>query len=439
MATNYWKGGATAVAQISTVQITAYDAATTYKVTIGGVVVSVVGSGGTPTTVATALAAALNASTHPYFEAVTWTSATDTVTGTAATAGVPFTATSSVSGGAGTIGAVATPTASSGPNDWSTAANWSLAAVPVNTDEVVLKDSSSNICWGLAQSAVTLNSLRVDKTFTGRVGLAITQFATVSDGTTASTTAAPEYRSDYCAVGITSGGAVKIGENLSQSSAAGSTRLKFDFGTTDPVITILATASSSADTGLPAVRFKVVHASAKLYVRSAAGGVGVAVDAPGEVSTLSLIDITDTTTTTKVYMGPSVTLTTWRGDGGACVIGGAAATMTACTVSGGTLRIEGDFTITTLTVNGGTVTDNHIKTGGNANTTIAHNGGTLDATGSAAARTWSAYTPAIGSTLIENTNVLTVTTRYGASGNRVVTTTVGTNGYQKTLVESAVT
>src|SRR3990167_1389847 len=43
----------------------------TFTVTIGGVVISVVGDTDVATT-ATALRAALNASTHPYFAAITW-------------------------------------------------------------------------------------------------------------------------------------------------------------------------------------------------------------------------------------------------------------------------------------------------------------------------------------------------------------------------------
>lgn len=45
-----------------TMTVTAYDAATTYRVTIGGVDVDQVGTGGTTTTTAVALTTALNAS-----------------------------------------------------------------------------------------------------------------------------------------------------------------------------------------------------------------------------------------------------------------------------------------------------------------------------------------------------------------------------------------
>ena len=92
MGDNYWVGGAVAVAQVVTVALTAYDGATTYKLTVGGVVVSAVGTGGTTTTAAAALAAAWNASTHSYFTGITANNnSSATVTLTADTAGVPFT------------------------------------------------------------------------------------------------------------------------------------------------------------------------------------------------------------------------------------------------------------------------------------------------------------------------------------------------------------
>jgi len=88
-----------------TMTITAYDAATTYKVTIGGADVTQVGTGGTTTTTATALTTALNGSTNSNFTPITWTSAANVITGTHDTEGVSYTPTTSVSGGAGTFGA----------------------------------------------------------------------------------------------------------------------------------------------------------------------------------------------------------------------------------------------------------------------------------------------------------------------------------------------
>ena len=144
MATRKWRGDAPKVAQISTVQVTAYDSSTTYIITMNGKTVSVVGITDAPTT-ATALKTALAASIIPEFAEVIWTVNSSTVTGTAKTAGVPFTFTKSVSGGSGTMGSVTT-TAGSGPNDVSIAANWTGAALPTTSDDVVFENNAIDAC-----------------------------------------------------------------------------------------------------------------------------------------------------------------------------------------------------------------------------------------------------------------------------------------------------
>ena len=80
MAETYFTGGGVAVAQVDTVQITADDAATTYTITIGGVAISVAGSGTGVNNTATALQVALDASEHPYFDTITWSVATEPTT-----------------------------------------------------------------------------------------------------------------------------------------------------------------------------------------------------------------------------------------------------------------------------------------------------------------------------------------------------------------------
>lgn len=89
--------------QISTVSILAFDAASTYNVTIGGVTVSQIGTVDSITTAAN-LQAALAASTDPNFTAITWTVAgTQVITGTAKVGDLPFTIGTSVTGGTGTM------------------------------------------------------------------------------------------------------------------------------------------------------------------------------------------------------------------------------------------------------------------------------------------------------------------------------------------------
>lgn len=380
MATKSWIGGlAAAVAQVSTGSIDSVDgtpANNTFTVTIKGVAVSVAGNTDVNTT-ATALRAALNASTHPYFAAVTWSGSGGNITGTADLAGLPFLAVLSVSGaGTGTVTDFADSTPSAGPHHWSSAANWSPPAVPVNGDDVVLKDGSVDILWGLNQDAVTLASFLKHMSYTGKIGLPHNAYTTNEAGTTYNS-ALPEPRQDALKIKVS--GVVDLERNLAPVLAAGSSRLKLDFSSQATTIKVHNSARASADSGLPAIRIRANSSSTDLFVLSAPGGVGVASEVPGETSTLRLISISDQSTASRVFVSKGVTLTTYKQIGGNNYLDTIlAGTLATCEVWGGRLQIEGDYTITALAVNGGTVIDNHIKTSGNAVTAATINGGVLD-------------------------------------------------------------
>ena len=405
MATKYWLGTAVGVAQVDTVQITADDAATTYEITINDVVVSVLGSGTGVNNTAAALQVALEASTNPYFTQITYTVTTDTITFTADNAGAPFIATSSVTGGAGTIGGVTNTTASAGPNDWSTANNFSDSIVPVSGDTVIIRDNAINIAYGLAQSAVILTELIIDKTYTGKIGLDYRKFATSADGATVDATE-EEYRTIYLEISATD---LKIGQAFGSGSPTGSTRLMIDLGSNVSTIEIFGTANTSSETGRQAVRLLNVNASSTVFVRSAPGGIGIAAEIPGEVSTISKVSISDVGSSTRVQIGSGVTLTTFIQNEGDNVLE-AAATITTVTVNAGSLQTEGDYTITTLNINDGIVNCNHIKTGGDEITTLNMNGGTIDSTQSNVARTWGIVNLKQGAILIIDPAVITITT-----------------------------
>lgn len=379
MSSKYWRPQATAVSQVTTIAITAYDVATTYKVTIGGVVVSVIGQGGTTTTTAAALATAINNSTHPYFAALTAannSSATVTITGVA---GLPFTATSSVSGGTGTIGAATEATAPTGPYHWDNATNWSDGAVPVDSDDVVIANSSVSILYGLAQSSVALASLRIEKSFTGMIGLNRLAVATVAAGTSTDSSA-PEYRDCYLAIGA---GVLEIGANWSQDTQTGSGRILINLGTDQSQVVVFGTSQASTDSGRPCVRLLANNSSTTVEVRSAAGGVGIASDVPGETSTIGTLSVSDTTSTSRVKITGGVTITNWNQTGGVnTIIGAGNATIAAVKVDAGTLTVEGNVILTALTVNGGTCNLNNWKTtAGSIIGTLNINGGRVATTG----------------------------------------------------------
>jgi len=362
MATRYWKGGGTAVAQVATATFATYDVATTRTITIGGVAVSAADSGGTLTAALTALAVLLNASTHPYFAAITWTSNATQIIGTADTAGVPFTFAGSVSGGTGTVSnAYTISTANAGPNDWTTVQNWSDQTLPVDGDTVIFKDSSISVAWGLDQSGIQPALLRIDQTYTGRIGLPRDQFARDADGTNLLSTH-NEYREQYLKIGPV---LCELGQSFTAQTASGSGRLKLNFGTDACTCVIFNSATSPTDSGQTAIQILADDNATDIFVRSAPGGVGVAIG-PGETSTIRLISISDTSSASKVYAGPGTTLTTWAQKGGTNLLS-PAATVTTTTVEGGTLTIEGTQVLTTLNVYGGTVNSNTTGTIGTVN------------------------------------------------------------------------
>ncbi len=307
----YWIGKAAAVAQVTEIQITAHDAATTYTLTIGGVTVSVPGTGGTAAATATALAGAANASTHPYFAAVTWTPVADKVIGTADVAGVPFVVASSKTGGTGTIAAASTTQASAGPNHWDTPGNWSTGAVPVSTDNVRIEDNVIDILWGLDQSSVTLASLRISQANIGKLGLPWDSFA-ISTSTSVSTVI--EYRPSYLKISAT---VLDLGYYYGAGSPGGSPRIKIDTGANATTATVYNSSSQPVERNLKTVRLLGTHASNVLHV--VGGLVAVAADAPYETAQYDTITIA--AGSANVQVGAGVTLGDVAKQGGTLTIG----------------------------------------------------------------------------------------------------------------------
>jgi len=197
MAIIRWISGAQAVAQLDTGSIDTVDgtpADNTFTVTIGGVAISQVGDTDVATTAA-ALVALLAASTHPYFSAINWTNpSAGTITGTAATAGVPFLAALTETGaGVGAVTDFSNTTANQGPNVWDFAGNWEGGVLPGSADEAVLENNKDNIFWGL-EGITALNALTIRQSYVGFMGLNTDIF---QQGTTSTNTTVVEYRATY--------------------------------------------------------------------------------------------------------------------------------------------------------------------------------------------------------------------------------------------------
>jgi hypothetical protein len=164
-----WLGTAVAVAQVTENTVSGTVAAgETFTATINNVAVSYEAeSGDTANTVATELAALINASANPAVTEVEAEVDTATITLTARTAGVPFTVAFSEDAAAGSWadGASGTEvTASSGPNYWSVAANWLTDAganeVPAS-DDTVNVDGTVPILYGLDNNALEIDELNI--------------------------------------------------------------------------------------------------------------------------------------------------------------------------------------------------------------------------------------------------------------------------------------
>ncbi len=421
MATPNFIGTATAIVQLDTGSIDTVDATpanNTFTVTIGDKTISVVGDTNVATTAGN-LVTALNASTAGgYFTVITWANPSGgTITATADTAGIPFIATLTVTGGGtGTVTDFVITTAATGPNHWDEATNWDTGVVPVTGDTVTIQDTSINILFGLDQNAVDLTKLTIMKSYTGKIGLDYRVFTT--SGALADDPTEVEYRDRYLKIGITT---LNIGENFGQDNPAGSNRIMIDLDTTVTTITIFGTASASNEVGRPAVRLLADNSSNELFVRSAPGGVGIATGEPNETSTFSQVSVSDPGSSSKVHVGPGVTLTTFFQDGGINVLERSSGTLTTLTVNGGNLQTEGAFTITNSNINGGTLTSNHIGATAHATLNI-NNGGTVVGTGSNETRTWTTVNFDVGATLVSDSDIVTIGTLNEPSGQFTLAT-----------------
>lgn len=332
MATNRWRGDAKNVAQVNTITPANVNIGNTFTVTINGKDITYTAAAATVADVTAGLTALLNASTVPEFEEITWADATTHITGTADTAGKPFTQTSSASGGTATL-VTATATANESNNDLNNADNWSNGAVPGNGDDVFFSDTDVSCLYNLgALSAVTLTSLTIDQSFTGDIGLP----RTTDSGYV-------EYRAQELAIGATT---ITIGKG----EGDGSGRLRLNMGSVQAALSVFNTGAAT-DTDGHALEWRGTHASNVVNVLK--GSVSVAKNA-GETAVIATLRIgyrDDPASDVTLYLGTGVTLTTVNMAGGQVTIQSAATTINQ---TGGTLWVLGSGAITTINVDAGT-------------------------------------------------------------------------------------
>lgn len=176
---------------------------------------------------------------------------------------------------------------------------------------------------GNTTGPITLNSLTIDQSYTGKLGLA----------------------GNYLQINATT---VTVGRAAVDLTAQGSSRLHLNGTFTN--VNIIDTAQSSADAGFPPIC--LLGTITTLNIRS--GRVGVAVLTPIETATVGTVNISqsDTASSTPLVTFGLVTLTTANIEAGKLVNKGTAA-VTTVKVIGGEYRVENTSAHTTITVESG--------------------------------------------------------------------------------------
>jgi trimeric autotransporter adhesin len=363
-----WKGGAPPIAQVDTVTVVGtVEADDIFILTIGYKSVSTVGGSTNATTVANTVAVALNAldsSEYPEFAEITWTDSGAVITATATTPGKPFTLTASSTEANGNAADDQTFTraasvTSSGPNDWSVAANWSTAAVPANTDDVVVEDSNVDILYGLDQTGILLSSLTFKSTYSGYTGLPATNHAG----------GYPEYRPTSLVIGANT---VSIGDG----EGRGSGRIKLDLDGQVSAITVKGT-GQPIDTGLKALMITGTAVNSTADISAGSVALSPFASQTCVLTTLDILHQGNVVGDVDLYIGSGANAITMYQRGGTIlaevgpttalymeagvttVMSGAATTYQ---IDGGILNWRGADTLTTVNV-GGTATVNRTPSG----------------------------------------------------------------------------
>lgn len=342
MASPRWLGTAQKTVDVQSVQITAYHALTTYKLTVNEKDVSVIGQGSVNATAA-ALVAAWNASTEPEFEEVTATQLTDTVILTCDTAGVPFYVSRSVSGGTGTMGSITAVTVVTGPNFWSNAENWE-GNVPTTGDTPVI-DGGASILYDL-DPTIDLAGMTIGPNFPASSEIGLPDLN-------------PAGYAEYRQRRLLLDGAT----NTTIQSV--SRRIRIDFGGTASTVNVFSTGTAQGDGEAP---LDIIAGHSSTVIRVNAGTVWVA-GTVGDAATVGEVEVAGG----SVRIGSGTTLTTLNQSGGAVELNCA---VTAVTKTGGDLVRRGTGAITTLRNRGGTVQDY-----GTGTITTLHQGGEYDRAG----------------------------------------------------------
>lgn len=251
---------------------------------------------------------------------------------------------------------------------WTTAANWSGAAVPIANDDVVINDSTTNAVAGIDQHTIDLDSLSIGPDYAKAFGSAGSYVIVAADKVMISTA----------------------------SQSATNKDIYYDDGTSAAADQVIINSTASNQIvylkGSTAMGFVlIVHGHVKL-VSGTFTSVNVCWDGNG---TRPIVEVEGCTITTlNVAKNCSV------------IIDDASATVTNLNVDGGMVEAN-DGTLTNIVQRGGTIHDNTSAT----TTTLYVFGGTFDASGCVRGKTYTtSRTLGADGTVILDNKLGTITT-----------------------------
>ncbi len=359
---NRYIGEAAAVAQVDTFTPTNIESGDIFTLTSVGwdgvtEVLAYTAVDTSAATVSGALIALWNASASTACTGVT-ASGSSTVILTANTAGVAFSVTATaVNGGATddqTLDRVAT-TKNEGPSDYSSADNWSLGAIPVNTDDVHI-NGAFTILYGFSQSAVELDSFN-------------------ESGAQIGTNPADGWRPVPLQVRAP---VAAIGYHYGPSRVTQKVPVILDFGSGESCA--IRVHNSGSNSTRPAVMITSKHASTTLEVKKGSVGLFNNSDGDAQMATVNLAYESNKASDADLFIEPGWTIATINKTGGDLLLQTLAGkTIATINIDGpGTFKTEGDGPITTINQKAGAGTSTLNSTG--TITTVVIDGGISDFT-----------------------------------------------------------
>jgi len=397
VATVIWKGDAAPAAQTTVCSVGGtIEADQNFTITIGSKRLNVVAVATTATGVVVRIVDAWNAllpAAYPEFAGIAIADNLDgsfTLTGTP---GVPFIVALETTEGDGSPSGSETFTqqttaAATGPAFWSDGNNWSTGNVPSNGDDVVIQNSSASILHGLDQQSIALNSLSIDQSYTGSIGLSLKNLAGYV-----------EYRETYLRIQAAT---ITVGSG----SGSGSGRIKLDTGSGQCALNV-HNSGSPATSGVKSILWRGTHASNTVTVNKGSFGAAVFAGETATIATLKEGFRTNVSGDSDVLLGSGCSLATIAKTGGSLEINSSFASLDHA--AGETVIADG--TPGSMTIAGGAV---RYQTAGTYTQATLASGGELDFRQDLRPRTGTDTTLRAGAVLRDPANPIALTCRLDA-------------------------